>query len=81
MIPIPPELLTAAERAGWRAACAAMRAEAARIERSGRQIAGTEPAALRGQLLQACGRMARIVADRTEDTLSSGRAPSLARPG
>jgi hypothetical protein len=84
MILTPPELLTAAERAGWRMACEAMRLNGARIERSGGAIGSNDDSLVpKGQLLTHCGKMVQIVADLTEIQLANRGAAepvSLAPP-
>lgn len=68
---LPPELMTAAERAGFRAACALMRIEADRIARSAEALEMTGAPASDHDLLRKCGRMVRLVADRTEGALTA----------
>lgn len=73
-IPMPTELMTAAERAGWRMACEAMRLNGARIERSGNQIGSNDQTSVRkGDLLTHCGKMVQVVADLTEIQLEHRR--------
>ncbi|MDD8022435.1 MAG: hypothetical protein PHX82_04940 [Paracoccaceae bacterium] len=84
MILTPVELMTAAERAGWRMACEAMRLNGARIERSGQLIGDTDTSTVpKGQLLSHCGRMVQVVADLTDaqlDYAKPARPVSLAHP-
>lgn len=83
MIPMPPELLTAEERFGFRLACAKMRLHGARIERSGALIGDTDTSLVpRGELMRQCGRMAQTVADLTEAALdyAPGARPTLPGP-
>ncbi|MDF2143232.1 hypothetical protein [Paenirhodobacter sp. CAU 1674] len=84
LIHTPVELMTAAERAGWRMACEAMRLNGARIERSGQQIGDADASAVpKGQLLSHCGKMVQVVADLTDaqlDYAKPARPVSLAQP-
>lgn len=83
-LPMPTELMTAAERAGWRMACEAMRMNGARIERSGTLIGSNDDSPVRrGELLTHCGKMVQVIADLTEIQLETHRvgAPvSIAPP-
>lgn len=78
-LPMPVELMTAAERAGFRVACAHMRDRAAQVRRGAAALpVATTDQMLRRDLLDACGRMAALVADQTEALL--GRSVTLHHP-
>lgn len=81
---IPFELMTAAERAGARAALEAVRLNGARIECSGAAIGDADLSLVpKGQLLAHCGRMVQVVADLTElmlDRTAPAEPVSLGSP-
>ena len=82
---MPLELMTAEERAGYRIACERMRLHGARIEVSGKAVAGENPRFVQdGALLAHCGKMIQVVADLTEDMLKytpGADIPTLAPEG
>ena len=77
-IPMPVALMTAAERAGYRAAIAYFRDEAARMNRAANLI-GDAPASAapadalqqqqKNQILELCAKGVMLIADRTEAQL------------
>lgn len=75
---LPVPLMTAAERAGFRAACQMIRSEGARMRRAARLIADAadqpDPVAAthqaqKNQMLDLCGRAVELCADRAEAEL------------
>ena len=78
LTPMPVPLMTAAERAGFRAACEMIRAEGARMRRAACLIGDApqpvDPTAATQQqqknvMLDLCGRAVELVADRAEAEL------------
>lgn len=78
LTPMPVALMTAAERAGFRAACQMIRAEGARMRRAanllGEAAQPADPTAATHQqqknmMLDLCGRAVELCADRAEADL------------
>lgn len=87
LTPMPVQLMTAPERAGFRAAIQMIRAEGERMRRAARLIApapaaGADPVdgihqQQKNQLLDLCGKAVDLCCDRVEDGLTGSIGVTL----